>query len=166
MAEKARVNQMIETEPALMARNLKKWFETTCFQAICLSRYGDFNAVKGVNFHVKIGNCFGLLGVNGAGKTSTFQMLTGENSVSEGDAFIKGRSVRYNWREAGANIGYCPQFDAIIKEMSGEETLYMFARIRGMYPEDIPCKVEAVIRAIGIEMYARRQIKTYRYHNF
>lgn len=46
--------------------------------------------------------------------------------------------------------------------MTGEETLYMFARIRGLYPEDIPEKVKAVIDAIGIGMYAKRQIKTYR----
>lgn len=110
---------------------------------------------------MSIGDCFGLLGVNGAGKTSTFQMLTGENKISEGDAFIKGWSVRYSWREAGSNIGYCPQFDAIIKEMSGEETLFMFARIRGIPSEEIPEKVDAVIKAIGIGIYAKRQIKTY-----
>ena len=45
--------------------------------------------------------------------------------------------------------------------MSGEETLYMFARIRGIPPSEIPEKVDAVIRAIGIGMYAKRQIKTY-----
>lgn len=64
-----------------------------------LSRYGDFAAVKGVTFHVKTGQCFGLLGVNGAGKTSTFQMLTGENDISEGDAFVNGWSVRTDWKK-------------------------------------------------------------------
>lgn len=125
------------------------------------SRYGKFNAVKGVNFHVNSKECFGLLGVNGAGKTSTFQMLTGENTISSGDAYVNGWSVKNNWREAGANVGYCPQYDAVIKEMSGEETLYMFARIRGIPEKEIPVKVKAVIHAIGIGMYAKRQIKTY-----
>ncbi|KJH41796.1 ABC transporter, ATP-binding protein [Dictyocaulus viviparus] len=123
--------------------------------------YGNFNAVKGVTFHVKMGECFGLLGVNGAGKTSTFQMLTGENDISDGDAFVNGWSVKTNWRKAGANIGYCPQFDAILKEMTGEETLYMFARIRGIPKTQIPEKVNAVIQTIGIGSYAKRQIKSY-----
>jgi ABC-type multidrug transport system ATPase subunit len=46
--------------------------------------------------------------------------------------------------------------------MSGEETLYMFARIRGVPERDIPTIVDAVINSIGIGQYAKRQIKTYR----
>ncbi|EPB76347.1 hypothetical protein ANCCEY_04559 [Ancylostoma ceylanicum] len=137
-------------DTAVIVDDIKKW-------------YGDFNAVKGVTFHVKNGECFGLLGVNGAGKTSTFQMLTGENDISDGDAFVNGWSVKTDWRKAGANIGYCPQFDAVLKEMTGEETLYMFARIRGIPRKDIPEKVNAVIHTIGIGMYAKRQIKGYRW---
>ncbi|CAL2043976.1 unnamed protein product [Caenorhabditis brenneri] len=149
IAEKSVVQRLANSnQTALVSNNLVKW-------------YGNFNAVKGVNFHVNSKDCFGLLGVNGAGKTSTFQMLTGENSISSGDAYVNGWSVKNNWREAGANVGYCPQYDAIIKEMSGEETLYMFARIRGIPEKDIAVKVKAVIHAIGIGMYAKRQIKTY-----
>ncbi|CAJ0597120.1 unnamed protein product [Cylicocyclus nassatus] len=148
LAEKVRVKEMQKDGAAVIVDDLKKW-------------YGDFNAVKGVTFHVKQGGCFGLLGVNGAGKTSTFQMLTGENGISDGDAFVNGWSVKTHWREAGANIGYCPQFDAILEEMTGEETLYMFARIRGTPRKLIPEKVDAVIYTIGIGMYAKRQIKGY-----
>lgn len=60
-------------------------------------------------------------------------------------------------------VGYCPQFDAVIKEMSGEETLYMFARIRGISEREIPRIVQAVVEAVGIQKHASRQIKTYRY---
>ncbi|CAI2352681.1 unnamed protein product [Caenorhabditis sp. 36 PRJEB53466] len=149
IAEKAVVQTLANSSQiALVTNNLVKW-------------YGNFNAVKGVNFHVNSKDCFGLLGVNGAGKTSTFQMLTGENSISSGDAYVNGWSVKNDWREAGAAVGYCPQYDAVIKEMSGEETLYMFARIRGIPEKEIAVKVQAVIHAIGIGMYAKRQIKTY-----
>uniref|UniRef100_A0A0K0DQL5 ABC transporter domain-containing protein n=1 Tax=Angiostrongylus cantonensis TaxID=6313 RepID=A0A0K0DQL5_ANGCA len=136
VSEKENVKTMNRFDTAVLVDDIKKW-------------YGDFNAVKGVTFHVKTGECFGLLGVNGAGKTSTFQMLTRENDIDDGDAF------------AGANIGYCPQFDAVLKEMTGEETLCMFARIRGIPRSDIPKKVNAVIHTIGIGLYARRQIKSY-----
>ena len=46
-----------------------------------------------------VGDCFGLLGVNGAGKTSTFKMLTGEELVSEGQAFVKGFNVSENIKQ-------------------------------------------------------------------
>ncbi|KAE9414291.1 hypothetical protein Angca_002832, partial [Angiostrongylus cantonensis] len=148
VSEKENVKTMNRFDTAVLVDDIKKW-------------YGDFNAVKGVTFHVKTGECFGLLGVNGAGKTSTFQMLTRENDIDDGDAFVNGWSVKTNWRKAGANIGYCPQFDAVLKEMTGEETLCMFARIRGIPRSDIPKKVNAVIHTIGIGLYARRQIKSY-----
>ncbi|CAI5452156.1 unnamed protein product [Caenorhabditis angaria] len=150
IAEKQKVKTLLQNSQdySLISDNLVKW-------------YGNFNAVKGVNFHLKSKECFGLLGVNGAGKTSTFQMLTGENSITSGDAFVNGWSVKNNWREAGQRVGYCPQYDAIIKEMSAEETLYMFARIRGIPENEIPSKVAAVIHAIGIGIYAKRQIKSY-----
>ncbi|GMR43182.1 hypothetical protein PMAYCL1PPCAC_13377, partial [Pristionchus mayeri] len=124
-------------------------------------RYGNFQAVRGVNFHAIKGDCFGLLGVNGAGKTSTFRMLTAEAPISSGDAFLAGYEMKKDWRKAGQHIGYCPQFDAVLKEMSGEETLRMFARIRGISSEEIERLVKGVIDAIGIQMYAKRQIKTY-----
>uniref|UniRef100_A0A914YVT4 ABC transporter domain-containing protein n=1 Tax=Panagrolaimus superbus TaxID=310955 RepID=A0A914YVT4_9BILA len=148
IAEKHKMANANGDDATVIVKDIKKW-------------YGNNNAVKGITFHVDKGDCFGLLGVNGAGKTSTFQMLTGENDVSEGDAFISGYSVRTNWRDAGERIGYCPQYDAIIKEMSGEETLFMFARIRGIHEDQIPTVVNSIIDAIGIGIYAKRQIKTY-----
>lgn len=65
--------------------------------------------------------------------------------------------------QAMANVGYCPQFDAIIEEMSGEETLTMFARLRGLHEEDIRNAVSATIRAVGIDVHAKRPVKTYRH---
>ncbi|KHJ96347.1 ABC transporter, ATP-binding protein, partial [Oesophagostomum dentatum] len=105
------------------------------------------NDVKKWQVTIAIGqpkNCFGLLGVNGAGKTTTFQMLTGENRIDDGDAFINGLSVKTDWIKAGRDLGYCPQFDAVIKEMTGEETLYMFARIRGIPAREIRVKLCAI----------------------
>lgn len=42
-------------------------------------------------------------------------MLTAEATVTEGDAFLAGHSVRKEWRRAGQHVGYCPQFDAVLK---------------------------------------------------
>lgn len=60
--------------------------------------------MKGISFHVPQKACFGLLGVNGAGKTSTFHMLTGESRVSAGEAYINGIDIRSGWRQVHANV--------------------------------------------------------------
>lgn len=56
-------------------------------------KYGKLMAVKEVNFRVKLGECFGLLGVNGAGKSTTFRMLTGEDIPSTGTMYLKNYSI-------------------------------------------------------------------------
>ena len=50
--------------------------------------YSDFMAVKGISFAIGGSECFGLLGVNGAGKTSTFKMITGDEFITKGEAYL------------------------------------------------------------------------------
>ncbi|MGH0120758.1 UNVERIFIED_CONTAM: hypothetical protein FKN15_027124 [Acipenser sinensis] len=83
------------------------------------------------------GECFGLLGVNGAGKTSTFRMLTGDTTVSSGEAFLNGCSVLTNLQAVHQHMGYCPQFDAINDLLTGREHLEFYARLRGVQEEDV-----------------------------
>lgn len=83
------------------------------------------------------GECFGLLGVNGAGKTSTFKMLTGDETISSGEAWIRGQSLKTEMKEIYKSIGYCPQFDALLEDLTGRETLKIFALLRGIHPDHI-----------------------------
>ena len=61
--------------------------------------YDNLLAVDKLSLGIQRGECFGLLGVNGAGKTSTFKMLTGDEIVSSGDAFLKRYSIRKDIRK-------------------------------------------------------------------
>ncbi len=65
-------------------------------------------ACKHVSFGLEYGDCFALLGINGAGKTSTFKMLTGELSADSGSMKICDYNVANNFRNVRKNIGYCP----------------------------------------------------------
>lgn len=94
--------------------------------------YGDFMAVNQLCVGVDKGECFGLLGVNGAGKTSTFKMLTGDENISAGDAWVDGMSIRNELNKVHTRIGYCPQFDALIDDLTGRETIKIFALLRGV----------------------------------
>ncbi|XP_053608125.1 phospholipid-transporting ATPase ABCA1 isoform X2 [Plodia interpunctella] len=98
--------------------------------------YKKFLAVNRVTFMVNKSECFGLLGANGAGKTSTFRMLTGDTAVSAGDAYVHGLSIKNDLRNVHSYIGYCPQFDALLDNLTARETLKIFCLLRG-----IPSKV-------------------------
>ena len=58
--------------------------------------YGRLRAVDRLSVGIPQGECFGLLGINGAGKTSTFKMLTGDEIVTEGNAYLDGYDIRDN----------------------------------------------------------------------
>uniref|UniRef100_A0A8C9WEH3 P-type phospholipid transporter n=1 Tax=Scleropages formosus TaxID=113540 RepID=A0A8C9WEH3_SCLFO len=105
--------------------------------------------------------CFGLLGVNGAGKTSTFKMLTGDSIVTSGEAYLAGKSVLTEIDEVHQNMGYCPQFDAINELLTGREHLEFYAILRGV-PEKEVCQVaEWGIRKLGLVKYADKAAGSY-----
>uniref|UniRef100_A0A7N6A2H1 P-type phospholipid transporter n=1 Tax=Anabas testudineus TaxID=64144 RepID=A0A7N6A2H1_ANATE len=107
------------------------------------------------------GECFGLLGVNGAGKTSTFKMLTGDSVVTSGEAYLAGKSVTTEIDEVHQNMGYCPQFDAINDLLTGREHLEFYAILRGV-PEKEVCEVaEWGIRKLGLAKYVDKAAGSY-----
>ncbi|XVE75594.1 hypothetical protein DITRI_Ditri12bG0105900 [Diplodiscus trichospermus] len=95
-------------------------------------QYHEKVAVDSLTFAVQAGECFGFLGTNGAGKTTTLSMLTGEESPTEGTAFIFGKDISSNPKAARRHIGYCPQFDALLEYLTVQEHLELYARIKGV----------------------------------
>ncbi|XP_072607402.1 ATP-binding cassette sub-family A member 17-like [Vulpes vulpes] len=118
-------------------------------------------AVNKVSFTVQAGECFGLLGLNGAGKTSIFKMLTGDEPITSGDAFLRGLSIRSHVREVRQSVGYCPQLDTLLNYMTGRETLVMFARIRGIPEHHISACVEQVLDDLLMYTFANTLVRTY-----
>ncbi|XP_056678235.1 phospholipid-transporting ATPase ABCA7 isoform X2 [Monodelphis domestica] len=100
------------------------------------------------------GECFGLLGVNGAGKTTVFRMVTGDIEISEGDAILKGSSILTDLQTAQIHMGYCPQFDATTELLTGREHLEFFSRLRGIPEKDIAQSVELGLTKMGLLNYA------------
>jgi len=120
---------------------------------------GSFRAVDHLCLGVRRGECFGLLGINGAGKTTTFKMLTGDVEVTQGDAYLDGYSIRRNLKAVQRRLGYCPQFDAIIEEMTGRETLKMFANLRGIPRRSIGTVIEDLTDKLLLRDHIDKQVK-------
>ncbi|XP_011928212.1 PREDICTED: ATP-binding cassette sub-family A member 7 isoform X4 [Cercocebus atys] len=107
------------------------------------------------------GECFGLLGVNGAGKTSTFRMVTGDILASGGEAVLAGHSVAQEPSAAHLSMGYCPQSDAIFELLTGREHLELFARLRGVPETQVAQTAGSGLARLGLSWYADRPAGTY-----
>ncbi|KAG5683919.1 hypothetical protein PVAND_013177 [Polypedilum vanderplanki] len=123
--------------------------------------YGNFMAVNQLCVGVDRAECFGLLGVNGAGKTSAFKMLVGDESISAGDAWVDGFSIRTQLNKVHKRIGYCPQFDALIEDLTGRETLKIFALLRGISRDSINQIAEQLAEDLNFTKHLDKKTKEY-----
>ena len=95
-------------------------------------RFGDFVAVNRVSFEVRRGEIFGLLGANGAGKSTTFRMLCGLLPVSSGTVRVAGVDLRRAAARARGRIGYMAQRFSLYGNLSVRENLNFFASAYGL----------------------------------
>ena len=93
-------------------------------------------AVEKVSFSVDYGECFALLGVNGAGKSTTFKSLTNVIIPSEGLVTIAGKDIVKNFDTVRHLLGYCPQHNALFSSVTVIEHLYFYAVLKGL-PQQI-----------------------------
>ncbi|GFR60673.1 ATP-binding cassette sub-family A member 3 [Elysia marginata] len=158
-AERERINWQLAalqrgskvSDPLLLA-NLKK-------------RYGRVRAVNGLSLGVTSNQCFGLLGQSGAGKTTVFRMLTGQTSITSGNAYLNCLDVKTNLRGVQSQIGYCPQYDAHIGELTGIEILHLYGRLRGIPPRDLGEIVKTLVKIALLGPHANRRCGNYRSGN-
>jgi ABC-2 type transport system ATP-binding protein len=96
-------------------------------------RFGDFYAVKNITFAVERGEVFGLLGANGAGKSTTFRMLCGLLPPSGGSLSVAGVDTRKAAAAARARLGYMSQKFSLYGNLSVVENLRFFSSAYGLY---------------------------------
>ncbi len=94
--------------------------------------FGDFWAVDGISFEVRRGEIFGLLGANGAGKSTTFRMLCGLLPASSGSLKVAGLDLRHAASNARARIGYMSQKFSLYGNLSVMQNLTFFASAYGL----------------------------------
>ena len=80
------------------------------------------------------GECFALLGVNGAGKSTTFKSLTSEVQPTSGQILIANLNISKQFEKVRKLIGYCPQTNPIFEALSVEEHIHYYATIKGIMP--------------------------------
>jgi ABC-2 type transport system ATP-binding protein len=116
-------------------------------------RFGDFYAVKGVTFEVRKGEVFGLLGANGAGKSTTFRMLCGLLPASEGRLQVAGRDLRHSAAQARGRIGYMAQRFSLYTNLTVDQNLRFFASAYGLRGRAHRQRIRWALEGFELESY-------------
>lgn len=121
--------------------------------------FGPIRAVDAVSFDVARGEIFGLIGHNGAGKSTLFKMMLGLLAPSRGEIRLCGQPVHQaGFREVRRQIGYLPENLVLYDNLSGEETLAFFARLKGLRDIDA---CQGLLELVGLEGAAKRRVREY-----
>ena len=121
-------------------------------------RYSVDWAIKDINFEISTKGVFGLLGSNGAGKSTTMNIICNVLTQTEGDVFINGVDLRKDPITAKKFIGFLPQKAPLHTDMTVDEYLYHCADIRLMPKSEIPVAVERAKAKCGIAHFSKRVI--------
>jgi lipooligosaccharide transport system ATP-binding protein len=116
-----------------------------------VKRYGDFEAVAGINFQVRRGESFGFLGPNGAGKSSTMRIIAATSKPSSGEIRILGMDPNKNGPQIRAHLGVVPQSDNLDTQLTVEENLYIYGRYFGLSRSFIKEKINELLEFAQLE---------------
>ncbi|XP_064150869.1 phospholipid-transporting ATPase ABCA3-like [Loxodonta africana] len=118
-------------------------------------------AVNRLTLAVHKGECFGLLGFSGAGKSSIFKMLTGDETITSGEVIFDDKNISKNIQKIRQRISYCPQYDPLLEHLTGYEMLALHARLWGVSEHYIPDYVKNMLSALFLGAFGDKLIKNF-----
>ena len=114
-------------------------------------RYGNFQALDGLNLEVADGELFGFVGPNGAGKTTTLKILAGLLVPDEGEVEIGGLDVYSDGKELRRRIGYVPDFFGVYDNLKVSEYMEFFASCYGINGLKARTRYMTLLEQVGLE---------------
>jgi len=128
-------------ERAIVARDLTR-------------RFGAFVAVDHITFDVGVGEVFGFLGANGAGKTTAIKMLIGLLAPSDGAATVAGFDVRTETEAIRRSIGYMSQRFSLYEDLTVRENIQLYGGIYGLSDDEIASRTSALLTSLDLTAMA------------
>lgn len=119
-------------------------------------RFGSFVAVNSIDITVEAGEVFGLLGANGAGKTTAIRMLCGTLPPSGGSICVAGRDMARHARQARGRIGYVAQRFALYGDLSVRENLQLQAGLYGLDRKQSRERIDWALQHLSLQEIATR----------
>ena len=120
--------------------------------------YGEQDVVKAVNIHVKKGRIYGLLGRNGAGKTTIMKMILGLTPITSGKVDVFGQDIKGREKQVFPRIGAIIETPGLYPNLTGTENLEIFAKLRGTVG---PNAVKKALEVVGLPYKDKKLFSKY-----
>lgn len=120
--------------------------------------FGSRTAVNNVSFEIKKGEIYGLIGQNGAGKTTIIRIITGLCKPTSGTVYICGQNVQTHFQKAIINVGAIIENPELYSYMSGIDNLKYFA---SLYPNISINKINEIVSLMGMQNRINDKVKNY-----
>jgi len=121
--------------------------------------FGPLRAVNGLNLQVGEGEMVGLVGPDGAGKTTTMRLLCGALTLTSGKIRVAGYDIPRHVEQARENIGYLAQRFSLYGDLSVSENLDFFGEVFGVSPEERKVRSQELLAFAGLEKFASRRAR-------
>lgn len=121
-------------------------------------KYGARIAANNISFSIMPGEIYGFLGANGAGKSTTIKMLTGLITISGGDAFICGKSVKFNFEKAMENVGAIVEIPEFYNYLSGYQNLKFLSKLSNIKDKK---QIDKAVSIVGLSDRINEKVGKY-----
>jgi len=118
--------------------------------------FGPVEAIRGLNFAIPAGEIYGLVGADGAGKTTTLRLLVGALSLDSGEASICGYDVVRQIEQVRMNIGYLSQRFSLYEDLTVLENIRFFAEVRGLRQDEWQPRCMQILDFVGLAPFKDR----------
>jgi len=118
--------------------------------------FGPVAAVKGISFNIPAGEIYGLVGADGAGKTTTLRLLVGALVPDSGQAFVGGYDIKKQIEQVRAQIGYLSQRFSLYEDLTVLENIRFFAEVRGLKAFEWLPRCMEILDFVGLAAFKDR----------
>lgn len=119
--------------------------------------FGDTHAVDGVSLEIASGEIYGLVGADGAGKTTTMRLLVGALKADSGQAEICGYDIEKQTEKARSQFGYLSQRFSMYEDLTVLENIRFFAEVRGLKPDEWRPRSLEILEFVGLDEFIDRR---------
>lgn len=119
--------------------------------------FGKVQALQNISCEFRDGEITGLLGLNGAGKTSLMRLIYGLLQASSGRIFVDGLDVAQHPQEIRRALGVLPDDAGLYKRLTARENIHYFGELQGIEPTDLAQRTRHLIELLGMQTIAERR---------
>ncbi|XP_042521399.1 ABC-type organic anion transporter ABCA8-like isoform X2 [Dipodomys spectabilis] len=144
----------VDETPVIIASCLRKEYARK--RKHCFSKRKNKIATRNISFCVRKGEILGLLGHNGAGKSTSIKVITGDMKPTAGQVLLKGSSEG----DPLGFLGYCPQENVLWPNLTVREHLEVFAAVKGLSKGDKEVTITRLVDALKLQDHLKAPVKT------